>query len=55
MKALKNIIDTWSMIEKYGIKGYTIQDDSTVLIPSDEYSRLLNAVVNKRYIRNLSK
>lgn len=53
MKKLKNIIDTWNMIEKYGIEGYQILDDSTVAVPDAEYDRLLGSVKNKRYIQNL--
>lgn len=53
MKELKNIIDTWNMIEKYGIEGYEILDDTTVAVPDAEYERLLESVKNKNYIKNL--
>ena len=55
MKAMRNIIDTWNMIEKYNIKGWKVQDYSTILIPAEEYSRLMDSVLNKQYIRNISK
>lgn len=55
MKAMKNIIDTWNMIEKYNITGYEVQDSTTVLLPESEYNRLLDSVKNKQYIRNISR
>ena len=55
MTALKNIIDTWSMIEKYGIEGYEVLDSMAVAVPDSEYERLLNSVKNKRYIQNLRR
>ena len=55
MTALKNIIDTWNMIEKYGIAGYEVLDSTAVAIPNSEYERLLDSVKNKGYIRNLRK
>ena len=54
MKNMKNIIDTWNMIEKYAIKGWTEVDSRTIAVPDDEYQRLLDSVKNKRYIRNIS-
>ncbi len=55
MTALKNIIDTWNMIEKYGIEGYEVLDSTAVAIPDSEYGRLLDSVKNKGYIRNLRR
>ena len=55
MTALKNIIDTWNMIEKYGIEGYEVLDSMAVAVPDSEYERLLNSVKNKRYIQNLRR
>ena len=55
MTALKNIIDTWNMIEKYGIEGYEVLDSVAVAIPDSEYERLLDSVKNKRYIQNLRR
>ena len=55
MTALKNIIDTWNMIEKYGIEGYEVLDSIAVAVPDSEYERLLNSVKNKRYIQNLRR
>jgi hypothetical protein len=55
MTALKNIIDTWNMIEKYGIEGYEVLDSMAVAVPDSEYERLLDSVKNKRYIQNLRR
>nr|WP_300850604.1 hypothetical protein [uncultured Acetatifactor sp.] len=55
MTALKNIINTWNMIEKYGIEGYEVLDSMAVAVPDSEYERLLNSVKNKRYIQNLRR
>lgn len=55
MTALKNIIDTWNMIEKYGIERYEVLDSMAVAVPDSEYERLLNSVKNKRYIQNLRR
>lgn len=55
MTALRNIIDTWNMIEKYGIEGYEVLDSMAVAVPDSEYERLLNSVKNKRYIQNLRR
>lgn len=55
MKAMRNIIDTWNMIEKYNIKGYEVIDSCTILVPTNEYERLMNSVKNKQYIKNISK
>jgi len=54
MIALKNIIDTWNMVNEYNIKGY-IDQGNKVLIPESEYTRLLESVKNKKYIQNLKK
>lgn len=53
MTALKNIVDTWNMIEKYGITGYEVVDSTTVAVPDSEYERLLDSVKNKAYVKNL--
>lgn len=52
MTNLKDIIDTWNMIEKHDIKGY-IQEGGVIRIPDAEFQRLLAAVKNKNYIHNL--
>jgi len=52
MRKLKNIIDVWNMVEKYNIKGY-VEENGVVVIPEAEYQRLLEAVKNKAYIKNL--
>lgn len=51
---MRNIIDTWNMINKYGIKG-AFEDKSTIYVPVNEYERLMDSVVNKQYIRNITK
>lgn len=53
MKELRNIIDTWNMINKYDLKGCVRESDSVILVPLSEYDRLLNSVKNKRYVQNL--
>lgn len=55
MKAMRNTIDTWNMIEKYDLKGWEVKDSLTILIPEEEYNRLMDSVLNKQYIRNISK
>lgn len=52
MIKLKEIIDTWNMIEKYKIKGY-INEDGVVKIPEEEFQRLLASAKNKNYVNNL--
>lgn len=53
--ALKNIIDTWNMIEKLSVIAYKEIDASTVLVAECEYNRMLNATKNKEYVKNLRK
>jgi hypothetical protein len=55
MKTLKNIIDTWNMIEKYNIVGYEEVNGAVISIPESEYDRLLDSAKNKTYIKNLVK
>lgn len=52
MQKLKNIIDTWNMIEKYEINGY-ISENGAISIPEAEFERLLASVKNRKYILNL--
>lgn len=54
MKKLRNIIDTWNMIEKFGIVGY-VETGAAISIPAAEYDRLLASAKNQAYIRNLVK
>ena len=51
---MRNIIDTWNMINKYGLRG-VFEDKSIVYVPVNEYNRLMASVVNKQYIRNITK
>ena len=53
MRKLRNIIDTWNMIDKYKLEGAETLNDSIILLPESEYNRLLESVKNKRYIKNL--
>lgn len=53
MRAFRNIIDTWNMVEKYQVKGYVDVDYKTVLIPEAEYQRIIVDVKNRKYIKNL--
>lgn len=53
MKELRNIIDTWRVIEKYAIKGWLTKNDSIVLVPESEYERLLNTARYKQDIVRL--
>ena len=53
MKQMRNIIDTWNMIEKYNLQGWVEKDSTVILLPDSEYERLLASVKNQKYIRNL--
>lgn len=55
MIEFRNIIDTWTMVEDYNIKGYIDKDAYTVLIPKDEFLRVLDSVKSKKYLMNLRK
>lgn len=54
MTRMRNIIDTWNMIEKYNLR-YQVKDSLTILIPNEDYERLMNSVKNKQYIRNITR
>ena len=53
MKQMRNIIDTWNMIEKYNLQGWVEKDSTVILLPDSEYEKLLASVKNQKYIRNL--
>lgn len=53
MVKMRNIIDTWKMIEKYSISEFVELNSMVVLIPKNEFERLLASVANKEYIKNL--
>ena len=53
MKELRNIIDTWRVIEKYTVDGWVTKDDSIILVPESEYERVLNAAKCKNDITRL--
>jgi hypothetical protein len=52
MKAMRNIVDTWNMIEKFGITEYTTTN-STIEISDEDFQKILNGSLNKKYINNL--
>lgn len=52
---LRNIIDTWNMIDKYNVIAYKEKDSTTILVSEADYNRMLNASKNKEYIKNLRK
>lgn len=54
MKQMKNIIDTWDMIEKYDLQGCTEKNSRVIEIPEVEYNRLMDSVINKQYIKNIT-
>lgn len=54
MRNMKNIIDTWNMIEKFGLR-YEVQDNGTIRIPDEDYARLMDSVKNKKYIKNITQ
>ena len=53
MRELRNIIDTWNLIEKFNIEGY-IEKDSIIMVSNAEYERLMDSVKNKQYIKNIT-
>ena len=50
---LKAIMDTWTIIEKFGI-SFEQTDDNTVEISDADYKKVWNAYKNKKYIENLT-
>ena len=50
---LKAIMDTWTIIEKFGI-SFEQTDDNTVEISDADYKKVWNAYKNKKYIENLA-
>ena len=54
MKRMKEIIDTWRMIEKYNVKEWK-QENGAIYISKEEYDRIYEEVLNKRYLKNLTK
>lgn len=52
---LKDIIDTWNMIEKYDIQEFQITFNHSIIISQDDYNRMLEGAKNKQYIKNLKK
>lgn len=54
MKRMKEIIDTWRIIERYNVKGWK-QENGAIYIPEEEYDRVYEEILNKTYLRNLIK
>jgi len=54
MKRMREITDTWNIIEKYNVKGWK-QENGAIWIPKEEYDRVYEKVINKSYLRNLIK
>lgn len=52
MKELKNIIDTWNMVEKYNIVYY-IDENDNVCVSDGDFQKMLDGSKNKTYIKNL--
>lgn len=51
---LKEIIDSWNIIEKYDVQEYQVGNNS-IIISQDDYNRMLEGAKNKQYIKNLKK
>lgn len=54
MKRMKEIIDTWNIIEKYNVKGWK-QENGAIYIPKEEFDRVYEEILNKSYLINLIK
>ena len=54
MKKMREIIDTWNIIEKYDIKGWK-QEKGAIYIPTKEFDRIYEEIPNKSYLINLIK
>lgn len=52
MKRLKDIIDTWNMLEKFNIENYNVVNGA-VEITDDDFQKMLDGCKNKKYINNL--
>lgn len=51
---LREVIDTWNVIEKFNITDYECIN-STVRINESDYNKILDGSVNKAYIKGLRK
>lgn len=54
MKRMREIIDTWNIIEKYNVKGWK-QENGAIYIPKAEFDRVYKEILNKSYLINLIK
>ena len=54
MKKMREIIDTWNIIEKYNVKGWK-QENGAIYIPKEEFDRVYEEILNKSYLINLIK
>ena len=50
---LKAIMDTWTVIEKFGV-DFKQLDDNTVEISDEDYRKIWESCGNKKYIENLT-
>lgn len=50
---LKDILDTWHLLDKYNVGYKEYREGEGVIIPAEEYKKLLDTVVNKDYVRGL--
>ena len=50
MKEFKAIMDTWTLIEKHGLKDWRSTDHDTVEISEQDYNKLISDGVRKEYI-----
>lgn len=54
MKRMKEIIDTWNIIDKYNIQGWK-QENGSIHIPKEEFDMVYEEILNKSYLINLIK
>lgn len=52
---LKDMIDSWNMIERFNIQEFQITFNHSIIISQDDYNRMLEGAKNKQYIKNLLK
>lgn len=52
---LKDMIDSWNMIEKFDIQEFQVTFNNSIIISQDDYNRMLERAKNKQYIKNLKK
>lgn len=55
MVELKDVIDTWNMLEKHNIQNFYATSNNSVIISKDDYNKMIEEAKNKQYIKNLLK